>query len=209
VDPRDIRIAVQGYGNVGSWTCRILAELGFRIVAVSDVKGGIANPGGIDIAALDRWFAVAKSVAGFPDAGPITNEQLLEADCDYLVPAALGEVITGENAERVAARVLVEAANHPVTPAGDAILARRGVVVLPDILVNAGGVTVSYFEWTQNIQQFRWPLERVNEELESRMMVAFNGLLARSNRDGTRPRQAAFDIALQRVGQAIKLRGFV
>ncbi|MCC7365341.1 MAG: glutamate dehydrogenase [Dehalococcoidia bacterium] len=209
IDPRDIRVAVQGYGNVGSWTCRLAAELGFRIVAISDVKGGIANPDGIDIGALDRWFAIAKSVAGFPGAQPITNEQLLEIPCDYLVPAALGEVVTIDNAERISARVVVEAANHPVTPAADAILARRGVMVLPDILVNAGGVTVSYFEWTQNIQQFRWPLERVNEELEARIVAAFNQLMARAAKDGTRPRQAAFDIALERVGQAIKLRGFV
>ncbi len=209
VDPRSIRIAVQGYGNVGSWTCRIASEYGFKVVAVSDVKGGIANPDGIDIAALDRWAAVAGSVAGFDGAEPITNEQLLATDCDYLVPAALGEVITGENANSVRARVVVEAANHPVTPSGDAVLAARGIVVLPDILINAGGVTVSYFEWTQNIQQFRWSLERVNQELEARMVAAFGGLMGRAAKDGTRVRQAAFDVAVERVARAIRLRGFV
>jgi glutamate dehydrogenase (NAD(P)+) len=208
-DPSEIRVAIQGYGNVGSWTARIAHGHGFKIVAVADVKGGIANPDGIDIERLDRWFAVAGSVAGFEGAEPVTNEQLLEVECDYLVPAAIGEVITGENADRVKARVVVEAANHPVTPAGDAILAARNIVVLPDIIVNAGGVTVSYFEWTQNIQVFRWPLERVNSELESRMLAAFGELVERSRRDGTRPRQAAFDIALERVAKAIKLRGFV
>lgn len=208
-NPTDIRIAVQGYGNVGSWTCRIANGMGFRVVAVSDVKGALHNPNGIDIAALDRWFAVAGSVAGFPDATPITNENLLEIECDYLVPAALGEVLTAANAPGVKARVVVEAANHPVTPSADAIFAARNVVVLPDILVNAGGVTVSYFEWTQNIQQFRWPLQRVNEELESRMTAAFNELAMRVATDGMRHRQAAFDIAVQRVATAIKLRGFI
>ena len=207
--PADLRIAVQGYGNVGSWTCRIASEMGFRVVAVSDVKGGITNKDGIDIPALDRWFAVGGSVAGFEGATPITNEQLLATECDYLVPAALGEVITGANADDVRARYVVEAANHPVTPAADAVLAARNIKVLPDILVNAGGVTVSYFEWTQNIQQFRWPLERVNSELEIRLVGVFGDVLARATRDGTQPREAAFDIALERVARAIELRGFV
>ncbi|MCX7616605.1 MAG: Glu/Leu/Phe/Val dehydrogenase dimerization domain-containing protein [Tepidiforma sp.] len=209
VAPQDIRVAIQGYGNVGSWTARVAGEMGFKVIAVSDVKGGVYNPDGIDVAALDRWFSVAGSVAGFEPAEPITNEALLELDCDYLVPAAIGEVITGENAGRVKARVVVEAANHPVTPEGDAILRARKVLVLPDILANAGGVTVSYFEWTQNIQQFRWPLERVLEELEKKMVATFDELMTRAARDGTQPRDAAFDIGLERVARAIQLRGFV
>ena len=209
VVPADTRIAIQGYGNVGSWTARIADGMGFKVVAVSDVKGAIANADGIDIAALDHHFALAGSVAGFDGAIPITNPALLEIECDYLVPAALGEVITAENALNVRARVVIEAANHPVTPDGDRILNSRNIVVLPDILVNAGGVTVSYFEWTQNIQQFRWSLERVNEELESRMVAAFGDLMRRSSSDGTRPRDAAFDIGVDRVATAIKLRGFV
>ena len=207
--PSDIRVAIQGYGNVGSWTARLAAEMGFQVIAVSDVKGGIYSPEGLNIADVDRWFGVAGSVAGFHGATPITNDQLLELDCDYLVPAALGEVVTSENARDIRARVVVEAANHPVTPGGDAILAERGVVVLPDVLINAGGVTVSYFEWTQNIQQFRWPIERVNDELARRMVAVFHDVMARSGRDGTRPRQAAFDVAVERVGRAITLRGFV
>jgi glutamate dehydrogenase (NAD(P)+) len=208
-EPRDLRVVIQGYGNVGSWTARIASEMGFRIVGVSDVKGGIANPDGLDIASLDAWFAVAGSVAGFEGGEPVTNEQLLELECDYLVPAALGEVITGENAPRIRARAVIEAANHPVTPSGDEVLAARNIPVLPDILVNAGGVTVSYFEWTQNIQQFRWSLEMVNTELEKRMVAAFHELMARAAKDGTLPRQAAFDIGVERVGRAILLRGFV
>jgi glutamate dehydrogenase (NAD(P)+) len=209
VDPRDIRVVVQGYGNVGSWTCRIASEMGFKIIAIGDVKGAISEPDGINIAAVDKWFGVAGSVAGFEGAQPITNDELLATECDYLVPAALGEVITSANADRVRARAVIEAANHPVTPGGDAILRRRNIPVLPDILVNAGGVTVSYFEWTQNIQQFRWSLERVNQELETRMVAAFGELMARTARDGTLPRQAAFDIGVERVARAIKLRGFV
>jgi glutamate dehydrogenase (NAD(P)+) len=208
-DPRDTTVAIQGYGNVGSWTARIASEWGFKIVAVGDVKGGIANPDGISIADLDRWFSVAGSVAGFEGGHAVTNRDLLELPCDYLVPAAVGEVITAANAGRIKARVVIEAANHPVTPSGDEVLARKKLVVLPDILVNAGGVTVSYFEWTQNIQQFRWPLEQVNSELETRMVAAFNELMARSGRDGTSPREAAFDISVERVARAIKLRGFV
>ena len=207
--PRDIRVAIQGYGNVGSWTARLASAMGFVIVAVSDVKGAIHDPDGLPIAEVDRWYSIAGSVAGFSGAEPLTNEQLLELNCDYLVPAALGEVITEENAPLVKARVVIEAANHPVTLAADQVLAARKIVVLPDILVNAGGVTVSYFEWTQNIQQFRWSLERVNDELESRMVGVFNDLMTRSAKDGLRPRQAAFDIAVERVGKAIVLRGFV
>ena len=209
VAPADIRVVVQGYGNVGSWTSRIASDLGFKVIAVSDVKGGVHNPAGISISELDKHFALAGSVAGFADASPITNEGLLELECDYLVPAALGEVITGSNAASVRARVIIEAANHPVTPPADAILAKRNIAVLPDVMVNAGGVTVSYFEWTQNIQQFRWPLDRVNAELEARMVAVFNDLAARVAKDGTTHRQAAFDIAVERVGKAIKLRGFV
>ena len=207
--PQDIRVAIQGYGNVGSWTARLASAMGFVIVAVSDVKGAIHDPDGLPIAEVDRWYSVAGSVAGFSGAEPLTNEQLLELNCDYLVPAALGEVITEENAPLIKARVVIEAANHPVTLAADQVLAARKIVVLPDILVNAGGVTVSYFEWTQNIQQFRWSLERVNDELESRMVGVFNDLMTRSAKDGLRPRQAAFDIAVERVGKAIVLRGFV
>lgn len=207
--PEDIRVAVQGFGNVGSWTCRVASEYGFKIIAASDVKGAIYNPEGLDIPALSRWFSVAGSVAGFEGAEPITNEQLLTLECDYLVPAAIEEVITEANAGDVRARVVIEAANHPVTPEGDEILAQRGIVAIPDIVTNAGGVTVSYFEWTQNIQQFRWSLERVNAELETRMVSVFGELMARAGTDGTRPREAAFDIALERVGQAIRLRGFV
>jgi glutamate dehydrogenase (NAD(P)+) len=209
VVPADVRVAIQGYGNVGSWTCRLAHELGFRIVAVSDVKGGVANFRGLDVPALEHHFALAGSVAGFEGGEPVTNEALLASDCDYLVPAAIGEVVTAANAPAIRARAIIEGANHPVTPEGDTVLARRKVTVLPDLLVNAGGVTVSYFEWAQNVQQFRWPLERVIGELEQRMVAAFQLVSDRSRSDGTLPREAAFDIATQPVAAAIRLRGFV
>ena len=208
-NPRDLKVVIQGYGNVGSWTARIAHQIGFTIIGLSDIKGGIYNPDGIDIAAVDKHFAVAGSVAGFEPAEPVTNEQLLELPCDYLVPAALGEVIHAENAARIKARAVIEAANHPITPDGDAALNARGIPVLPDIMVNAGGVTVSYFEWTQNIQQFRWSLEEVNAELEKRVVATFHEVMGRTVRDGTLPRAAAFDISLERVAKAITLRGFV
>lgn len=209
VQPQDVSVVIQGYGNVGSWTARVARDLGFKIIAVSDVKGGIINRDGLDIEAIDHYFSIAGSVAGFPDGEPITNDDLLELECDYLVPAALGEVINAGNAAKVRARVIIEGANHPVTPDADAILAAKNVCVLPDIMVNAGGVTVSYFEWTQNIQQFRWSLDEVITELEKRMVSAYSELMARANRDGTRPREAAFDIGVERVARAIQLRGFV
>ncbi len=207
--PQDIRVVIQGYGNVGSWTARVASEMGFKVIAVSDVKGGIRNRSGIDIAALDHWFSIAGSVAGYEAAEPITNDELLELECDYLVPAALGEVITEANAHRIRARVIVEGANHPVTPPADVILKSNKITVLPDIMVNAGGVTVSYFEWTQNIQVFRWSLEEVLTELEKRMVSAFHELMTRASREGTTPREAAFDIGVERVARAIQLRGFV
>lgn len=209
VQPQDVSVVIQGYGNVGSWTARVARDIGFKIIAVSDVKGGIVNRDGLDIEAIDHYFSIAGSVAGFPDGEPITNDDLLELECDYLVPAALGEVIHAGNAANVRARVIIEGANHPVTPDADEILAKKKVCILPDIMVNAGGVTVSYFEWTQNIQQFRWSLEEVIAELEKRMVAAYKELLSRSERDGTRPREAAFDIGVERVARAIQLRGFV
>ncbi len=207
--PQDVSVVIQGFGNVGSWTARVARDMGFKIIAVSDVKGGIVNRDGLDIDAIDHWFSIAGSVAGYEGAEPISNDELLCLECDYLVPAALGEVITLANAADIRARVIIEGANHPVTPDADAILHANKVTVLPDIMVNAGGVTVSYFEWTQNVQVFRWSLQEVLDELEKRMVSAFHELMTRTARDGTTPRQAAFDIGVERVARAIQLRGFV
>ena len=209
VDPRGARIVVQGFGNVGSWTVRLLHEFGCRVVGVSGIRGGVYNDKGLDIPALVEHYRTARSVPGFPGGETITNTELLELDCEVLVPAAIGNVITAENAPRINAKVVLEGANHPTTPDGDDILTDRGVTVLPDILVNAGGVIVSYFEWTQNLQEFHWEEDRVNEELRKTLVRAYHEVRDRVMSEGLTYRQAAFDIGVQRVAQAIELRGFV
>ncbi|MGH3072270.1 MAG: Glu/Leu/Phe/Val family dehydrogenase [Gaiellaceae bacterium] len=201
-------VAVQGFGNVGSWFARLAPELGCRVVAVSDVRGGVVRLDGLDVAALFAHTRESGSVVGAPGTEPITNEELLELDVDVLVPAALDRVIHAGNAGRVRARMVLEAANHPVTPAADDILHAAGTIVIPDILANAGGVTVSYFEWVQNIQQFRWDEEQVNAELRKRMAAAWANVHGRSTVDGIPLRLAAFAIAVERVERADKLRGY-
>lgn len=208
-DPTDLTVAVQGFGNVGSWTARLAAADGYRVVAVSDVHGGIFSPRGLNVTDLLAHVREHKTVVGYPDADSVTNEELLILDVDVLVPAALGEVITKENAGDVQAWLVVEGANHPVVPAADRTLHDRGITVIPDILANAGGVTVSYFEWTQNIQQFSWGEDRVNTELGKTMALAYQQVRDRSRLDGTDLRQAAFAIAVERVATAAHLRGYV
>jgi glutamate dehydrogenase (NAD(P)+) len=199
--------ALQGFGNVGSWTARFLHERGGRVVAVSDVRGGVRNPAGLDVPALVEHDRQARSVVGFPDADPIANDALLLEDVDVLIPAALGGVITETNARDVRARLVLEAANGPTTPRADEILAERGITVLPDIYVNAGGVTVSYFEWAQNVQQFRWDEERVNAELHRHMKEAYATLAKVVRQRHVSFRTAAFIVAIGRVGRATVLRG--
>jgi len=203
------RIAIQGFGNVGYWATQIAAEAGATVVAVSDVSGGTHNAGGLDLEALARHGEDSDTVSDFAGGESISNEDLLELDCDILIPAAIQDVITGSNADHVKAKVVVEAANGPVSPVADRILNDRGVVVVPDILANAGGVTVSYFEWVQNIQQFRWELEQVNTELHKRMVAATDTVFDRSEREETTLRDAAFDIAVERVAHAAEIRGYV
>jgi glutamate dehydrogenase (NAD(P)+) len=202
-------VAIQGFGNVGSWTARLIGELGCKVVALSDVRGGIHRDAGIDVQAVYDHLRETGSVVDAPGTQTITNEELLELDVDVLIPAALDRVITADNADRVRGRVLVEAANHPVSPAGDAILQDKGVVVIPDILANAGGVTVSYFEWVQNIQQFRWEEDQVNAELRKTMSKAWKNVHARSTVDAIPLRLAAFAIAVEKVDRAARLRGYV
>jgi glutamate dehydrogenase (NAD(P)+) len=201
-------VAVQGFGNVGSWFARLAPELGCRVVAVSDVGGGVYRADGLDVEALLAHAQATGSVVDALDTTPLTNEELLELEVDVLVPAALDRVIHADNASHVKARYVIEAANHPVTPAADAILHGDGVVVIPDILVNGGGVTVSYFEWVMNIQQFRWDEEQVNRELRKRMAAAWAEVKARADADGVPLRLAAFAIAIERVARAVDLRGY-
>jgi glutamate dehydrogenase (NAD(P)+) len=206
---KDLRVAIQGFGNVGSWMARELHERGASVVAISDVHGGHVNPDGIDIPGVVAHLAggAPLDTAGAGDS--VTNAELLEIECDVLVPAALGEVITDANADRVRAAVVLEAANYPVTPGADKILRDRGIVVIPDILANAGGVTGSYFEWTQNIQQFTWKEERFNEELLDKMQGAYRFTQSFADDHQVTLRQAAYAIGIKRVADAVKLRGYI
>ena len=206
-DVRGKTFAVQGFGNVGSWASRFLHERGGRIVAVSDAHGGVSDPGGLDIPELVEHAKATKSVVGLAGTDAISNEDLLLSDVDVLVPAALGGVITEANADAVRARVVLEAANAPTTPRADEMLAERGVVVLPDIYVNAGGVTVSYFEWAQNIQQFSWEEDKINAELARHMRDAYATLARIVRERKVSFRTAAFIVAIGRVGRATVLRG--
>jgi glutamate dehydrogenase (NAD(P)+) len=202
-------VAVQGFGNVGSWTGRLIGELGCRVVAVSDVKGGIHRGDGLDVQAVYDHVRESGSVVEAPETEAISNEDLLELDVDVLIPAALDRVINSANAGRIKSRLVVEAANHPVTPAADEVLHEKGAVVIPDILANAGGVTVSYFEWVQNIQQYRWEEDQVNDELRKVMARSWRAVHTRATVDGVPLRLAAFALAVEKVERAARLRGYV
>jgi len=198
----DVTVAVQGFGNVGSHAARLIAERGGRVVAVSDISGGIANDAGLDIPSLIGWVRDKGVVEGFPDAHAIAGDEVLTYKADVVIPAALEEAITKENAGKIQARIVLEAANGPVTSAAHDLLVDSGVTVVPDILANAGGVTVSYFEWSQNIQQFRWEETRVVEELEKVMRRAYRSVADLAQRDGIDLRTAAFVLAIKRVARA-------
>jgi glutamate dehydrogenase (NAD(P)+) len=199
--------AIQGYGNVGSHTARFLHQMGGRIVAVSDAYGAIMNPQGIDIPALDRHVSISRKIVGFKGGEPGTNEQLLLMPVDVLIPAALGGVFDAERAKAVQAKLIVEAANGPTWPEADEVFQKRGIPVVPDILANAGGVVVSYFEWVQNLQHFRWSLEQVRREEETRLVESFAKVYDLAQRKGLPMRTAAFMLAINRVGRARVLGG--
>ncbi|RME76075.1 MAG: glutamate dehydrogenase [Planctomycetota bacterium] len=201
------RFSIQGFGNVGSHAARLLAGQGGKIVCVSDIGGAIYNPEGIEIDRLLEHVRETGTVAGFDGAAPIEPEQVLTCECDVLIPAALDGVITRENAEEVRAAVVIEAANGPVLPEADEILERRGIVVVPDIYANAGGVTVSYFEWVQNLQSFRWEVDDINDKLRRRMQTAFDTIYRLATRKKISLREAAFIVAIGRVGRATLYMG--
>lgn len=204
---QDAPTVVQGFGNVGSYSALLLHELGCRIIGVTDVFGGIYNSKGIDPAALMHHVKQTGSVVKFPDTEPISNKELLALKCDVLVPAALEGQITGENAGDIKARIVSEGANGPTTPEADDILHDKGVLVVPDILANAGGVTVSYFEWVQDLQFFFWKEEEVNSRLRDILTHAFQRTMALAQREGIDLRTAAMMEAVTRVAQATALRG--
>lgn len=201
------RAVVQGFGNVGSVSAKMLHQQGARIVGVSDVYGALANPDGLDVPALFAYLAKEKTVKGFPGGTPIVPAALLALDCEFLVPAALENQITSENAGEVRAKIIVEGANGPTTHAADELLEKRGIVVVPDILANGGGVTVSYFEWVQDRMGFFWRESEVNERLEDIMVEAFRDVAAMAAAHGVSYRIAAYMVAIQRVARDLELRG--
>ncbi len=202
------RVAVQGFGNVGSFATRFFAEAGAKIVAVGDVSGGVYSARGLDISALVAHVREKHTVAGFAGADEkVSAEDVLTVDCDILVPAALQCVLTKKNAEKVRARVIAEGANLPTTPEADEILERRGIHILPDVLTNAGGVTVSYFEWAQNLQQIFWDEDRVNQDMHKVLTRAYRQVADMAAKDKISLRSAAYTIAVGRVASAERLRG--
>ena len=201
---------MQGYGNVGSWAARLMQELGVTMVGVSDATGAIAAEGGLDAEKLAEHLREDGTVADFDgDAEQIDPDDLLAVDCDVFIPAALGGMIHKDNAERMGCRMMVEGANSPTTPAADEILNDRGVVIVPDVLANAGGVVVSYFEWVQNLQHFRWSEDQVNERLGEIMRRAFQEVAARAEENGTPMRPAAYELGIERVVEAASTRGYI
>ncbi|MHC4990474.1 MAG: Glu/Leu/Phe/Val family dehydrogenase, partial [Planctomycetota bacterium] len=205
-DFRDVTVAIQGFGNVGSNAGLLIAERGAKVVAVADHTGGVAKEDGLDVPALDAWTSEHGGVKGFPGGEAFENTEIVTWDADVLVPAALEDAIHKGNAADVKASIIVEGANGPTTPEADEILNERGVLIIPDILANAGGVTVSYFEWAQNIQQFKWDEERVNAELDRKMSRAFKSVRDVANEFDIDMRTAAFVLAIRRVGKAALAR---
>ena len=201
------RVAIQGYGNAGSIAAQLLAAEGSIIIAVSDSTGGIHNPAGLEPAKVNAWKREHNTVVGFPGSQEISNRDILELECDILIPAALENQITDANADRIRAKVVAEAANGPTTPEADAILHDRGIFLIPDILCNAGGVTVSYFEWVQDMQSFFWTEERINESLKGIMDRAFEAVHSMSELQEVDMRTAAYMVAVDRVAEATRLRG--
>ena len=203
---KGLRVALQGFGNVGSFAAKLMSDQGAKIVAVGDHLGGVEKAEGLDVDALLEWSREHRTVQGFPGGNAFDSPEVLTWDADVLIPAALGGVLTAENARDVRASIIVEAANGPTTPEADEIFLERGIVVVPDILANAGGVTVSYFEWAQNIQQFRWDIDRVRRELEDYMRKAFRAVRDVATTRRVDLRTAAFVLAIQRVGEAAMSR---
>jgi glutamate dehydrogenase (NAD(P)+) len=201
------RVAIQGFGNAGMYAADLMHRAGYTVVAVSDSRGGVANPKGLDVAGVIAHKTETGSVVGFTGGERLTNKEVLEYDCDVLVPAALEKVITPNNARHIRAKIIAEAANGPTLPEADAILFDRGIMVLPDILANAGGVTVSYFEWVQDLQENFWEEDEINERLKHKMTRAFKETYDQSQRLGIDMRQGAYVVAVSRVAEATKLRG--
>ncbi len=208
MNPEECSVVVQGFGNVGSITARLLHdELGCTVVGLSDIFGGVYNPKGIDVHRALRYSKEHGSLQGLPDAEPVTNAQLLELPCDVLIPAALENQLTGQNAARVKPRLIIEAANGPTDPEADRIFNDAGITVVPDILANAGGVTVSYFEWVQDLQRFFWAENEINDRLETIMKRSYRAVAQKASEQDVNMRMGAYLLAVARVAEATELRG--
>jgi glutamate dehydrogenase (NAD(P)+) len=207
IDPHGSTVAVQGFGNVGSISALLMHEAGFTVCAVSDISGGIYSPAGLDVPALLEYRKKDGEIASYPGTEPVSNTDLLELPVDVLVPAALENQITARNAGRIQARLIVEGANGPTTPDADAILERRGITVIPDILANAGGVTVSYFEWVQDLQSLFWEEGEINRRLEKIMQRAYAQMVEQAKAHGVSMRLGAYLVAVKRVADATAVRG--
>ncbi|MBI78647.1 MAG: glutamate dehydrogenase [Rhodospirillaceae bacterium] len=209
IDVSKTTLAIQGSGNVGLWTAFFAFKRGFKIIAISDVNGGIYSSSGINIDELKNYLNENKSIQNFPDSDPITNADLLELECDFLIPAAIDRVINEKNVANIKTNYIIEAANHPITPEADKILLDKNVTIVPDILANAGGVIVSYFEWTQNLYQHKWTEERISNELQTIIINAFTQVKELSYKENIPYRKAAFILGIAKVVEASKLRGFL
>lgn len=207
MQPQDCAVVIQGFGNVGSVSARLLSELGCKIVGLSDINGGIYNRDGINVMTALRYAREHGNLAGLPGTENVTNTDLLELPCDVLIPAALENQITGRNATRIKARLIIEAANGPTTPDADRILNDRGITVVPDILANAGGVTVSYFEWVQDLQHFFWAENEINQRLKSIMSRSYQAVKQKAEEQQTNLRIGAYLLAVARVAEATEMRG--
>jgi glutamate dehydrogenase (NAD(P)+) len=209
--PSDTRVVVQGFGNVGSWAARIIGQLGAKVIAVSDASGAVHSEAGLDPHVLQDFVAAGGKLPEFdgPGAEPISPEELLALDCEVLIPAALGGMIHRDNADDIRARLIVEGANSPTTPTADEILGDNGVTIIPDVMANAGGVVVSYFEWVQNLQHFRWDEREVNDKLGSVMRRAYREVAARSREEGSTLRVAGYETGIERVLEAARTRGYI
>ncbi len=203
----EITVAVQGFGNVGSIAAYLMAENGAKIVAISDISGGYGNPKGLDMASVKAWLQTHKTLAGFAGGDKLTQAELLAYPCDVLAPCALENQLTAQTAPHVKAWMVAEGANGPTTPEADQILEDRGVIIIPDILCNAGGVTVSYFEWVQGLQSFFWTEQEINSRLERIMTEAFTSVMAQADKYRVGRRVAAQTLAIGRVAEAARLRG--
>ena len=203
----DTRVVIQGSGNVGGIAAELMHQTGYKVVAVSDIHGGIYHENGLDIPAVRAYLAQHKSFEKYPQAAPVSNMDLLELPCDVLIPAATENQITSHNADRIQCKILVEGANGPTTAAADEILERKGVFVIPDILANAGGVTCSYFEWVQDRMGYFWKEEMVNERLQDIMVASFHEVVKFAESHNVNMRIASYMLAIDRVANITRVRG--